>query len=73
MYPTMEQVNNADHEQICRWWRFLKSPGLSAINRNRNDFKEVLKREKVIMDRINERLKEFGGFTPEISKNIGWD
>jgi DNA-binding ferritin-like protein len=34
---------------------------------------EVLNREAPIMDRIAERLKELGGFTPEISKSLGWD
>jgi len=26
MYPTLEQIKNADHKQICRWYRFLPSP-----------------------------------------------
>ena len=71
MYPTIEQVNAASHEQICRWWRFSKSPGVDAIGRA--DFEQVLEREAAVMDRIGERLKEFGGFTPEISKHLGWD
>jgi len=70
MYPTIEEVNEASHEQICRWWRFLGSPGKSAVGRK--DFNEVLEREAKVMDRIAERLKELGGFTPEISKSIGW-
>lgn len=36
IFPTMQQVEKADHEQICRWCRFLPSPGQSAINRNDN-------------------------------------
>jgi len=70
-YPTLEQVNSASHYQICSWYRFLPSPGSRAIGRP--DFEEVLNREAPIMDRIAERLKEFGGFTPEISKSLGWD
>jgi len=58
LYPTIEQVDVATHYQICGWWRFLKSP---------KDDKQVK-----IMNRIGERLKEFGGFTPEISKSLGW-
>lgn len=71
MYPTIEQVNAADHTQICTWYRFLPSPGISAIG-NRSMFEQKMQEEGVIMDRIAERLKEFGGFTPEISKRIGW-
>jgi len=56
--PTLEEVEVADHEQICRWYRFLPSP---------------LEHQVYIMDRIVERYKEFGGFTTEISKKIGWE
>ena len=71
-YPTIEEVKNASHEQICRWHRFLPSPGSCAIKKDRYTFHKVLNREAIIMDKICERLKEFGGFTPEISKEIGW-
>ena len=57
--PAMEQVENADREQICRWWRFLASP--------------ITDEEVKVMDRIAERFKEVGGFTPAISKRIGWE
>ena len=70
MYPTIEEVNSAGHVQICTWYRFLNSPGHSAIGFD--NFEEVLKQEKVIMDRIFERYKEFGGMTPQVSKLIGW-
>ena len=71
-YPTIEEVEKASHEQICRWWRFLKSPGQSAIGKGRPLFEEIGQREMLVMNRIAERLKEFGGFTPTISKRIGW-
>ena len=58
MYPTLEQVNEADHYQICKWYRFLRSS-------------ENME-EAIIMKRIVERCNEFGGFTPEISKSLGW-
>lgn len=70
-YPTLEEVETASHEQICRWWRFLESPGVSAIGTK--EFETVLERERKVMNRIGERLQAFGGFTPEISKRIGWD
>lgn len=57
MYPTLKEVENADRRQICSWYRFLPSPD---------------KPEKVeVMNRIVERFKQFGGFTPEISKELG--
>lgn len=69
-YPTMEEVEKASHYQICSWYRFLDSPGLGAIGKD--NFNDVLEEEGKIMDRITTRLKEFGGFTPAISKAIGW-
>lgn len=56
--PTIEEVEKADREQIYRWRRFLRSP--------------ITDSEVEIMNRIAERFVEFGGFTPEISKRIGW-
>lgn len=69
-YPTLVEVEAADHRQICKWYRFLGSPGMSAIASG--DFEEVCAAEAKIMNRIADRLKEFGGFTPEISKSLGW-
>lgn len=57
-YPTLDQVNQASHLQICKWMRFLEVTG------NPDEQKVVL--------RLCERLDEFGGFTPEISRQIGW-
>ena len=72
-YPTIEAVNKADRYQICYWWRFLPSPGMKAVNKSSAEFTKVLEAEAPIMDRIAERFKEMGGFTPEISKSIGWE
>ena len=79
-YPTMAEVEAADRVQICIWWRKLKSPGTEAIppaNVEYTDamqahFQEVLEEQSKIMDRIAERFKDLGGFTPAISKAIGW-
>jgi len=57
--PTMEAVEKAGREQICRWWRFLSSPETDQ--------------EVKIMNLIAERFDEMGGFTPEISKRVGWE
>lgn len=72
MYPTLEDVRNASREQLARWYRFLPSPGASAIGLDRESFLTVLGREKEIMDLIVQRFQLLGGFTPELSKKIGW-
>lgn len=72
-YPTLEEVNAASHERICSWVRFLPSPGSSAIGKGDYEaFRKRMEAEKVIMDRICQRLAHLGGFTPQISKAIGW-
>lgn len=70
-YPTLEEVNKASRLEICRWWRFLPSPGLAYIDKS--NFEEMLENQVKIMERIEEKLKKFGGFTPEISKAIDWE
>lgn len=69
-YPTMNEVETANITDLCRWHRFLKSPGYSAAGLD--GFESVLIREKKIIDRVNVRMKDLGGMTPEISKKIGW-
>jgi hypothetical protein len=56
-FPTMEQVEKANHEQLARWYRFLPS----------GDTKEQQK----IMDRIAARFKRLGAMTPALEKKIG--
>jgi hypothetical protein len=69
-YPTLEEVERADRLELCRWYRFLPSPGSKAVGRS--EFYDILHKEKPVMDRIVERMNKVGGFTPEISKAIGW-
>lgn len=69
-YPTLDEVEKANHEQICRWHRFLPSPGQNFIEKP--EFEAKLQEECLIQTRIGEKLKAFGGFTPAISKLIGW-
>jgi hypothetical protein len=49
---------------------------MSAINHNgplvTEDFNKCLQEETPIMKRIVERQEELGGWTPNISKIIGW-
>ena len=57
MYPILEEVEKADRAQIYKWWYFLRSPQTEV--------------ETDVMNRIAERYEELGGFTPEISKQVG--
>lgn len=57
-YPTLQEVNNADKIQICKWYRFL--PSATNIVEN------------TILHVIFTKYRNFGGMTPEISKQIGW-
>lgn len=58
-FPTLQQVENADPYQLGRWHRFLPSAETDA--------------DRAIQTRIGQRFNKLGGFTPEISKAIGWD
>lgn len=70
-YPTLEQVNAADRKQLGEWYRFLPSPGMNHLNSS--DFTKHLEQEAEIMDRIVDRFREMGSFTPELSKSVGWE
>ena len=56
-FPTVEDVEKADKEQLARWYRFLPS-GETAIDQK-------------IMKRIAERFEKLGGMTPELNTKIG--
>jgi hypothetical protein len=56
-FPTIQEVEKADKEQLARWYRFLPS-GETAADRK-------------IMKRIAERFQKVGGMTTELSKKIG--
>lgn len=58
-YPTKNEVLKAGRYQICEWYRFLPSPENSE--------------EGEIVDLIVKKFRRFGGFTPEISKDVGWE
>ena len=73
MYPTIEQVEDANREQLARWYRFLPSPGMDAIDagKSSDEVNPIMKTEAGIMNRIDARLRQTGGMTPEVSKRIG--
>jgi hypothetical protein len=56
-FPTLQEVENADKEQLARWYRFLPSGENAA--------------DQKIMKRIAERFEKLGGMTAELSKKIG--
>ena len=54
-----QQIDNMSHYQLCALWRFAK------------DGDPLLQGEAG--DHVKKRLfEELGGFTPEISKSLGW-
>jgi hypothetical protein len=56
-FPTIEEVERADKEQLARWYRFLPSGETAA--------------DQKVMRRISERFEELGGMTAELNKKIG--
>lgn len=56
-FPTVEEVEKADKEQLARWYRFLPSRETAA--------------DQKIMKRIADRFENLGGMTVELSKKIG--
>lgn len=72
-YPTMEQVEKATKVELARWYRFLKSPGWDATNLQKEAFEKSLEDQARIVNRIVERFSDLGGFTPALSKQIGWE
>lgn len=69
-YPTPAEVEAADVMALGRWMRHLPSPALHAIGRD--DFQDVLDAEAAVMTRITERFNALGGWTPGLSRAIGW-
>lgn len=59
IFPTIQEVQEATRERLAFWCRFLPSP----------PDHECLE----ILNLIIDRFKAVGGFTPTLSKQIGWD
>ncbi len=73
-YPTMEEVLTADHEQLGKWARFLDSPGLPLIDgESEETFYERMRKDRAILEQILDRFDSMGGWTPFLSKRVGWD
>lgn len=58
-FPSLASVERATRYELCFWHRFLPSAPTEELQN--------------IQKRIYDRWREMGGFTPEISKAIGWD
>lgn len=71
-YPTHEEIEAAGHVELARWARFLPSPGISALDALPEEFTKVLAEQRLAFDHIMERFRAFGGWTPEVSKAVGW-
>lgn len=56
--PVKQEIDNMSREELCRRWRFAPSGDLMF--------------QDEAGDYFSARLKELGGFSPEISKKIGW-
>ena len=69
-YPELAEVETATSLQLARWSRHLDSPGLHAAGRP--DFEAVFAKEKAVAERVAERFHEAGGWTPSLSKAVGW-
>lgn len=54
-----KQIDGMDREDLARMWRFAKS-GAPLLQGEAGDY-------------FKKRFGELGGFSPEISKRIGWD
>lgn len=54
------KIDAMDHYEMCRVWRFAGAGNPLLMGETGKYFKERL-------------FKHFGGFTPQISKSLGWD
>lgn len=71
-YPTLDQVEKADHFTLAKWYRFLKSPGDVALHPRNPRYFEIIDEQVTIMNRITARFNELGGMNSSLSKQLGW-
>jgi len=57
----IDKINQMGHYEMCYFWRFAPS--------GHHYFDKTLPYAKIFEERL---FKHFGGFTPEISKSLGW-
>lgn len=56
-----ENIDKMSQREMARLWRFAPSGH------------PVFQSDLPLSDYFDKRFKELGGFTPEISKSIGWE
>lgn len=56
-----DTIDKLSREEMARLWRFAPSGHVYFIS------------DTEVHDHFAERFKELGGFSPSISKKIGWD
>lgn len=62
-YPTFKEVEDADRPTLYRIWKDLPEPGTCTEDYESMAIAEMItKEERIILDRILERLKELGAF-----------
>jgi hypothetical protein len=75
LYPTIQEVQEADHFLLGTWLRKLPSPGMNAVNAgmvNNEDYGAIRAAESAILNLISNRFNELGGWNPQLSKAIGF-
>ena len=62
-YPRLEEVEAANRPTLYKWWKNLPNPGAATEGYLNVTLAELTtKEERLIRDRILERLHELGGF-----------
>jgi hypothetical protein len=56
-----DKINSLSQYEMCRMWRFSKSGTVPWFDM-----------QSPLWPIWEKRFKELGGFTPEISKSLGW-
>jgi hypothetical protein len=70
-YPSLEQVEQADREQIYRWFLLLPIPKLLKTGKGKDiRFTHSPEGSMLIIKRIFARHRELGGRDPEMANRI---
>ncbi len=68
-YPTVEEVNEADREQLARWFRKLQPPASGFSYKDENYIEKYTLRVDTLL-LIIERFNELGGMSDEIYEKL---
>jgi hypothetical protein len=72
-YPDMGHVQTANRLKLAMWCRFLPSPGSAWIAKSPVVFDTEMAKESCILEAIRTRFNFLGGWSPAVSKKLGWD